>query len=79
MPISPQVGAKQRTVKSITDGDTLKLENGEKNGERNRLVGINTPEMRPVQQAYAIEATEYLEAHCRKSNMIVYQSFGRFI
>ena len=41
-------GAKQRTVKSITDGDTLKLENGEKNGERNRLVGIDTPEMRPA-------------------------------
>ena len=75
-------GAKQRKVKSVTDGDTVILENEAKEKEKHRLGGIDAPEMKPIPPhvyVYAKEAKEYVESKCRKSDMIVHVSFGRFI
>jgi len=58
--VSQQTGSQHRTIKRVVDGDTLVLENG----ERVRLIGVDTPETKhpnkPVQR-FGKEATAFTQ------------------
>ncbi|KAL7488857.1 hypothetical protein ACHAW6_014470 [Cyclotella cf. meneghiniana] len=60
-PIYPSLpkAAKKFHCRNVYDGDTLTLENG----NRVRLVGIDTPELKE-KQPFAVEAKEYTKKYC---------------
>ena len=67
-------GAKMVKVKSVYDGDTVTLEKG---NIKVRLLGVDAPELRE-NQAYAIEARDYITSHCLDLSKQAYTSCGKF-
>jgi endonuclease YncB( thermonuclease family) len=59
-------GCQKYAVRNVYDGDTLTLIDGE---TRVRLIGVDTPEMKPTPQPYAEEAKEYTKSKCNKQDI----------
>mmetsp|Transcript_7425 Transcript_7425/g.18607 ORF Transcript_7425/g.18607 Transcript_7425/m.18607 type:complete len:282 (+) Transcript_7425:67-912(+) len=57
-------GAQKLRVRNVYDGDTLTLVDE----RRVRLLGVDTPEMKPL-QPYAEEAKEYTKSRCNKKEI----------
>ncbi|KAG7357347.1 nuclease-like protein [Nitzschia inconspicua] len=58
-------GAKKFAVRNVYDGDTLTLVDE----RRVRVIGVDTPEMKPSPQPYAEDAKEYTKTRCNKTDI----------
>ena len=62
----PPPSAQLFRVHHVYDGDTLTL----MDGRRVRFFGIDTPELKPIEQAFSQEAKAYTQQYCRKRKEI---------
>jgi endonuclease YncB( thermonuclease family) len=58
-------GAEKFPVRNVYDGDTLTLVDE----RRVRIIGVDTPEMKPTPQPFAEEAKEFTKSKCDKSDI----------
>lgn len=65
-------GVQKHTIHHVYDGDTLTL-TGDK---RVRLLGVDTPEMKPTPQPYAEEAKSFTKSNCRQNDQVWILSAG---
>mmetsp|Transcript_28715 Transcript_28715/g.47819 ORF Transcript_28715/g.47819 Transcript_28715/m.47819 type:complete len:220 (-) Transcript_28715:205-864(-) len=72
-------GSEKLAVRNVYDGDTLTLTKDE---QRVRLVGIDTPEMKPP-QPFAEEAKQYTKSRCHKKDIWILSTgkdhYGRLL
>jgi endonuclease YncB( thermonuclease family) len=61
----PKSGAEKFTVRNVYDGDTLTLVDD----RRVRVIGVDTPEMKPSPQPFANEAKEFTKSRCNKKDI----------
>lgn len=59
-------GTEQFQVRNVYDGDTLTLVDE----RRVRVIGVDTPEMKPTPEPYAEEAKEFTKSRCGKNSYI---------
>jgi endonuclease YncB( thermonuclease family) len=64
-PSLPKSGAEKFKVRNVYDGDTLTLIDE----RRVRVIGIDTPEMKPSPQPFAEEAKEFTKSRCNQKDI----------
>mmetsp|Transcript_54205 Transcript_54205/g.131521 ORF Transcript_54205/g.131521 Transcript_54205/m.131521 type:complete len:243 (-) Transcript_54205:146-874(-) len=73
-------GTQKYNVHHVYDGDTLTLVEGEK---RVRLLGVDTPEMKPTPQPYAEDAKSFTKSNCHQKEIWILSTgedhYGRML
>ena len=62
VPAAASAGATAMTVQHVHDGDTLFLVAADGSELKVRLLGIDTPELRPAPECFSVEARDHLRA-----------------